>query len=70
MLMIAAIKGFTQPTSKKVISQMRASVGSAAKTFKYLLQQDYIYSGVDGFYKIVDPAIETFLKKTAVNVIG
>ena len=70
MLMIAAVKGFSQPTSKDVIQQMRASVGSAAKTFKFLLQQDYIYLGTDGFYKIVDPAVEAFLKRTAVTVIG
>lgn len=70
MLMILAIHPFKQPTSKEIINQMRASVGSVAKTFKILLQQDYIYQEADGYYRILDPTIEFFLKKQVKIPLG
>jgi AAA+ ATPase superfamily predicted ATPase len=63
MLIILAKHPFKQPTSKEVIFQMRASTASAAKCCKLLLENDYIYQNKEGYFQILDPAIEFYIKE-------
>lgn len=70
MLMILSQQPFSQPTSKEVVTLMRSSVGSAAKSCKILLENDYIYQDVDGYYKILDPAIFSYLQKESKTILG
>lgn len=65
MLIILANKPFTQPASKEVVLQMRSSTASAAKSCKLLLENDYIYQDKDGVFRILDPAIEYYIRDKA-----
>lgn len=66
MLLLLAIQPFKQPTSKDVVHKIGATVGSAAKSFKVLLHNDYIHlDKTTGNYKILDPLVESYLRNQA-----
>ena len=65
MLLLLAIHPFSQPTSKEVVEKLHISTSNAAKCHRFLLENDYIYQGADGDFRMTDPAMETYLSKRA-----
>lgn len=69
MLLLLAVKPFSQPTSKAVITKLHISTSNAAKCHRFLLENDYIYPEADGYFRITDPAMECYLTKQA-DILG
>lgn len=51
-----------QPASKQFLNKVRLSTASAMQAINMLLEKDILYKNVDGYFYVLDPSIEFYLK--------
>lgn len=69
ILALLSIEPFSQPTSKNVLLNIRASSTGASVATSSLLERDWIYKDSRGFFNILDPVVANIIGRDARTII-